>query len=530
MEAVFMFRRNDRMTKVKKRWIGMLLVMCMIILQMSQVVMAEDTRNISVSYGSHGNHGMVTYKLNDTGEGISITGSSFTIPANTTSITISITPDTNYRVDSESGIYINGAKTNVNSENKIIYRGIAALSPEANIQVSIEYQEDNGGQQGGDPQGGGQQGGEPQQIATLYLVWDGGNQKITINAPENPQNVFIVPETCDVSTVRVYAVEEAEQVPGQNDLSLNGTNEANKTSNTIRSWHVTDYWQPPILDDDDPMNDHPITDTNVNCSITIIKANANPVSIDFPSGEKSADGWEFGNVQINDLKNATTLDTAAKLETYYENKQIAIVDPTGNGFQKIETFDIPGGAVTTTGTGTDSDPFVITINSDFFDTVNLKVTCNDDAIRYLKVIRKGIEIHLYSSDYSGAGNFSDTLHGTQPGTPIDWTDGTKEKIIATFYYDASKTSIDFEMVATIKYQDGSSITKVIPGTAGVESTCVGNATKGGDYVIWSGETGARPVSVSVTAVSAGSFSKGSGQFAGAKFGSGAGVIWTGDNE
>ena len=517
------------MVRKRKCIIGILLVLCMVILQVQFAVSAQGTRSITVT--NNESHGSISYSTNGTGDdanGTITMGQSFTIPNDATSIDIAINPEEGYRIDSESGIEIGGSKTKVNSENHIIYNQLDELDQTTSINVLIQFQSDNGGEQGGDQPNPGP-GDESQSPISLYLVWNGGTQMIDVNTIENPENIFTVPSDCDFDSMNVYAISEG-QVAGTNDLCLNKTNQANDTTQTVRSWHVTDYWQPPILDDDDPMNDHPITNYNVNCSITIVKQSSRPVSIDFPNGEKKADGWEFGNVQLTDLASATTKEKAVILETYYENSTIAIVDPFENGFQSIETVDIPQNAVTIQGAGTNSDPFSATINSDFYDTVLFKVTCNNGDVRYLKIVRKGIEIHLYTNNSGDTGYLSDTLHGTQPGCPIDWSDGTTTKIIATYYYDMSKTSTDFDMIATIKHQDGTIEMKVIAGIQGEETLCVGNGTKGGDYLIWSGNPANKPLSVSVTAVATGSFSGKVTQFTGASFGSGAGVSWKADNE
>lgn len=86
----------------------------------------------------------------DDANGTITMGQSFTIPNDATSIDIAINPEEGYRIDSESGIEIGGSKTKVNSENHIIYNQLDELDQTTSINVLIQFQSDNGGEQGGD--------------------------------------------------------------------------------------------------------------------------------------------------------------------------------------------------------------------------------------------------------------------------------------------------------------------------------------------------------------------------------------------
>ena len=99
----------------------------------------------------------------------------------------------------------------------------------------------------------------------------------------------------------------------------------------------------------------------------------------------------------------------------------------------------------------------------------------------------------------------------------------EKNIIATFYYDATQSYQDYNIVANLVFADGSTKTVVVAGCG--EKTCeTDSALKGGDYLVWSGKADEAPVSASVTAVKAGATS--GNTFGGACFGAGTGVSKT----
>lgn len=491
---------------------GLVVSACMFILLCPLTVMAEGTRTIDVA--SFEAHGQIEYSTNEGDQGtITSSMTSFEISSDASTLTISITPDEGYQVDPQSSIVIDGnAGSTVNTENKIVYSELKDAGAGKAIQVNVRFQTAGNPGDPGNP-------GAPQE-RPLYLTWDGGSETITINSASNPNNLFVLNTgnmVIDMDTIKVYP-EATNQISGTTDLMLNKTSTANDTTDTIRVWQVVDF-PAPNKDDGDPNNDHPATTSGVNAEITLMIKSVSPVALMLPEGTKIPDGWGFGNRQLADLSTATTIDTAATLEAYYENAKIILRDPFGDGYSKIVAIGIPDEAVTIGGDGTDANPFMITFNSDFFDTVTFEVTLADGSVRYLTIVRRGIEIHLYSNDKI------ETLHGTQRGASINWADGETEKIIATFYYDANKSCTDYQMVANITYADGKVETKVVSSATGKEVLCGDSKTKGGDYVVWSGTANNRPASVAVTAVVKGAFDENATTFAGAKFGSGSGVTW-----
>ena len=209
---------------------------------------------------------------------------------------------------------------------------------------------------------------------------------------------------------------------------------------------------------------------------------------------------------------SSTADAPAKTAVYYGNDAIDL--STVDGAKTISKIEVVAGtnpkAVTITGTS-------VKFNSPYYASIPLQVTLNDGTIGYITVDRLGLELRDY-------GNTGTTLHGNHVGTSISSAPGVGEKnIIATFYYDATQSYQDYNIVANLVFADGSTKTVVVAGCG--EKTCeTDSALKGGDYLVWSGKADEAPVSASVTAVKAGATS--GNTFGGACFGAGTGVSKT----
>ena len=187
----------------------------------------------------------------------------------------------------------------------------------------------------------------------------------------------------------------------------------------------------------------------------------------------------------------------------YGSSAVSSVELTGTS--------VPVSAVTISGTQ-------VSFNSGYYSSIPLKVTLADSTSGYIMVTRLGLEIH-------GTNSVNHVIyHGSQTGVAdMTQVSGKTFNIVAVFYYDASTTYSDYDIVANVTYPDGSSETKIVEGFS--EVTCVDNSLKGGDYLIWSGDVQSdMPTSVSVTAVKHGAF--GASTFGGAMFGAGSGLTAT----
>ncbi len=214
---------------------------------------------------------------------------------------------------------------------------------------------------------------------------------------------------------------------------------------------------------------------------------------------------------IVDLKN-TTAANPAEINKYYGSDTIRI-----NGYA--------GTAVTTVALGEGINPKAVTIsgtqvtfNSAYYASVPLVITLADGTTGYVTINRLGVQI----SDYNA--NATNTNHGNQPGYTLTGTPyAGKYNIVANFYYDSAKSYRDYNVVATLTYGDGRTEVKTVEGV--YESPCVNVGTKGGDYIVYSGDEDSAPVKVSVTVVKAGTSDT---TFAGASFGAGKGVEFSRD--
>lgn len=214
---------------------------------------------------------------------------------------------------------------------------------------------------------------------------------------------------------------------------------------------------------------------------------------------------------VVDLKN-TTAANPAEINKYYGSDTIRINGYAGTAVTNVALGEgINPKAVTISGTQ-------VTFNSAYYASVPLVITLADGTTGYVTINRLGVQI----SDYNA--NATNTNHGNQPGYTLTGTPyAGKYNIVANFYYDSAKSYRDYNVVATLTYGDGRTEVKTVEGV--YESPCVNVGTKGGDYIVYSGDKDSAPVKVSVTVVKAGTSDT---TFAGASFGAGKGVEFSRD--
>jgi len=233
----------------------------------------------------------------------------------------------------------------------------------------------------------------------------------------------------------------------------------------------------------------------------------------------------------------TTAAKPGEITVYYGEAAVGLASADGSyavssveaGF---EGFAVPGGAVSVSGAS-------VSVNSNFYYEIPLKVTLSDGTVGYVLVRRIGIDITAAGDRYDGIENRYEgsssagfaAYHGAaNQGALLEDAAGKKyseaNNLVATFYYAAADSCEMYEMIATITYRDGTAEVKTVTGYG--ETACLDENLKGGDYLLWStadgGDADNPPVSVSVMAVKAGGSDA---SFAGAMLGSGAGVAKTG---
>lgn len=214
---------------------------------------------------------------------------------------------------------------------------------------------------------------------------------------------------------------------------------------------------------------------------------------------------------VVDLKN-TTAANPAEINKYYGSDTIRINGYAGTAVTSVALGEgINPKAVTISGTQ-------VTFNSAYYASVPLVITLADGTTGYVTINRLGVQIRDYNA------NVTYTLHGNQRGYTLTGTPyAGKYNIVANFYYDSAKSYRDYNVVATLTYADGRTEVKTVEGV--YEKECVNDRTKGGDYIVYSGDKDSAPVKVSVTVVKAGTSDT---TFAGASFGAGKGVEFSRD--
>lgn len=224
------------------------------------------------------------------------------------------------------------------------------------------------------------------------------------------------------------------------------------------------------------------------------------------------DNYDFTSWNGVDLS-GTSAENPGEVTVYYGEDTIKLEASLTSNIKEITVLDnTPADINNATGE--------ITVLSNFYNKIPLKVELEDGTIGYLNVTRIGLFI-------SRINKGTDTLyHGAFAlvGQNLNkYTD--QNRIAATFYHKDTETYNDYDLIATLTYADGTTEIVTAEGIGSVHNTS-GDIT-GSDYIIWKGENNI-PVEVSVTAVKKGALDSET-TFGGATFGSGAGVTERFDN-
>ena len=198
----------------------------------------------------------------------------------------------------------------------------------------------------------------------------------------------------------------------------------------------------------------------------------------------------------------------------------------------LETGDFQGYSVSET---EPDRKYEVSFKSDFYDRVVLDVTINNSEVRQLTVHRVGVNIQkeVYNPDRGPDVNLS---HGTQFGTKLDFSDGSRCHIYATYCIPDGGTTAPYGLYVTYTFADGTRTSEIItePCNNPPENMNAREFSNGVfiydenaaccDYLIYSAEDGTNaPVKVCVTVLKGDPLS--GDDFDGIFFGSGAGVEW-----
>lgn len=235
------------------------------------------------------------------------------------------------------------------------------------------------------------------------------------------------------------------------------------------------------------------------------------------STEAMPDNYDFTMWNGADLK-GTTKDNPGKVTAYYDEDTINLSSIVSSDISEISLVN--DGLVPSSAIEINNETNKITMLSNYYNEIPLKIKLEDGTTGYITVNRIGIFI----SDIN-AGN--DTFyHGAAAeisGNLNIHTD--KNRIAAVFYHEDSTTYEDYDLIVNITYADGKTETTIAEGVGDIHNSN-GNIV-GSDYVLWKGDIESQPTSVSVTAVKKGTLASDATTFSGATFGSGAGVLWEG---
>ena len=406
---------------------------------------------------------------------------------------------------------VNFSEVNLNGGNFISVE-VAAVQNQGNND-----QGNNPGNDPGNDPGNNQQPEDPGMNFALQIRVGNITKVVTAEdnviqvEEENLENLsFWVEEFRDLNDGTVIPLQNVGNNSGAQDAEGRNPLEVGTTERTEHQWVVNLQYH----NEDDPVEE------NRNCppfyyvNLTFISANYNGVKLDF---SKKPDMYQDTVYPDKVDITGTTAESPAVTGVYYDADDFTLSGVNGTAVSSIAvTGGIPASAVTITGN-------TVKFNSGYYATIPLTITLANGTVGYLSVERLGMEIR---SVHPGIGSWPNVLHGSQNGSDVTTASGANTyNVVAVFYYDGTKSYADYNVIANLTFADGHTETKVVSGFGEKASAGDGGATKGGDYLVWSGASAdAMPTSVSCTAVKAGA--TGGSNFGGALFGAGKGVTKT----
>ena len=142
---------------------------------------------------------------------------------------------------------------------------------------------------------------------------------------------------------------------------------------------------------------------------------------------------------------------------YFDNAANSVNPITG-----IRALDVPDDAVTISEGVARGYDYKIQFGSNFFDNVVFEIT-TADVTYYLEIVRTALQIH-------------DTM---APGV-------TDAEVVAEVYYDENESYDDYDVYATIYYQDGSTSIKKLAASE-IKMDMMGNPLPAGTYELEGGD-------------------------------------------
>lgn len=229
------------------------------------------------------------------------------------------------------------------------------------------------------------------------------------------------------------------------------------------------------------------------------------------------DNYDFTQWNGVDLSE-TTKANPGKVTAYYGENTISFDSNVASDIKKISLVSnsgVPSNAVSIKNTDK-----TVKVLSNYYNEIPLEIELEDGTKGYVTVDRIGIFVGRLNA---GTKEF---YHGASADVGENMNvDTDKNRVVAVFYHENTKTYNDYDLIVNMVFKDGSTKTAIAKGVGDVPNSN-GNIV-GSDYILWSGDKEDEPVEVYVTAVSKDALSN-SNTFGGATFGSGAGVKWVND--
>jgi hypothetical protein len=274
---------------------------------------------------------------------------------------------------------------------------------------------------------------------------------------------------------------------------------------------------------------------------TIIQENALCMSVQATSEEGTQESFTW---ELNTYPHVTSGDSTH--EVFFGNDRVILEKPAGGvgdiASMRAAASNSPGYTFTNNPDGTITIDFL----SDYYDMVTVPLTIvkqsGGTVQRNLIIHRVGVDIQVHDAEDGNPASTRTVFHGTQYGNLVDFADGNKYKITASYFIPDYGDERPYGLYVTRKYADGRIETQIVtqpmasphPGQAELfapdKKIYINNDGSSGwanvaDYLIYAGpDAASAPVEVSVlvlkNAPSLGS------RFGGVDYGSGTGVTWT----
>ncbi len=227
------------------------------------------------------------------------------------------------------------------------------------------------------------------------------------------------------------------------------------------------------------------------------------------------DNYDFTAWNGADLSSSTQ-SNPGKVSAYYDENIINFSSIVSSKIKNISL--VTGSLIPSSAVKINNETGKVTILSNYYNEIPLKIELEDGTIGYITVNRIGIFIGDVNAGVDTFYHGAFAIVGKNLNVDTD-----KNRIAAVFYHEDTTTYQDYDLIVNITYKDGTTETKIAKGVGDVHNSS-GNIV-GSDYILWSGNKESEPSKVSVTAVKKGATSSNSVTFSGATFGSGAGVEW-----